>query len=138
MYYMDLNTTGDQINQRIDIQQIGTNFLNFFFTNSTQNIQNLISSGIIKEHTRIKYQNKEFKGDELVALLVQLNSTINFIIEENTIMDSGGRRADIMVVGKAQSKIEHNKYYRFTQYFTIANNKENWFVHNSLLSILDY
>ena len=54
-------------------------------------------------------------------------------------MDSGGRRADIMVVGKAQNKkIAPATFYRFTQYFTIANNKGNWFVHNSLLSILDY
>ena len=132
---MESNTIGDQINQRIDIQQIGTQFINFFFTNS---IHNIISSGIIKEHTRIKYQNKEFKGNELVTLLDQLNSNLNFSIEENTIMDSGGRRIDIMIVGKAQNKIEHTKYYRFTQYFTIANNKEKWFVHNSLLSILDY
>lgn len=135
---MESNTTGDQINQRVDIQEIGTQFLNFFFTNSTQNLENLISSGIIKEHTRIKYQNKEFKGQELVSLLVQLNSNLNFNIEETIIMDSGGRRADIMVVGKAQNKIQQSKFYRFTQYFTIANNKENWFVHNSLLSILDY
>ena len=135
---MESNTTGDQINQRVDIQEIGTQFLNFFFTNSTQNLENLISSGIIKEHTRIKYQNKEFKGQDLISLLVQLNSNLNFNIEETIIMDSGGRRADIMVVGKAQNKIQQTKFYRFTQYFTIANNKGNWFVHNSLLSILDY
>ena len=135
---MNSDHTGDQINQRVDIQQIGNQFINFFFTNSTQNLENLISSGVIKEHTRIKYQNKEYKGHELISLLIQLNSNLNFKIEEIIIMDSGGRRADIMVIGKGQSKIQHDKLFRFTQYFTIANNKENWFLHNSLLSILDY
>ena len=135
---MESNHTGYQINQRVDIQQIGVQFVNFFFTNSTQNLQTLISSGVIKEHTRIRYQNKEYKSQELVELLVQLNTNLIFTCDETIVMDSGGRRADIMVVGKAQSKIQHDKIYRFTQYFTIANNRENWFVHNSLLSILDY
>ena len=52
-------------------------------------------------------------------------------------MDSGGRRADIMVVGKAQNVASPETLYRFSQYFTIANNKEKWFLHNSLLSVLD-
>ena len=47
------------INQRVDIQEIGTQFLNFFFTNSTQNLENLISSGIIKEHTIISFHNQK-------------------------------------------------------------------------------
>lgn len=135
---MQSDHTGDQINQRVDIQEIGSQFVNFFFTNSTQGLQTLMSSGIIKNHTRIKYQNKEFKGEELINLLIQLNSNLVFNIEETIIMDSGGRRADIMVIGKAQHKVHIDKMYRFTQYFTIANNKENWFLHNSLLSILDY
>ena len=135
---MQSDHTGDQINQRVDIQQIGSQFVNFFFTNSTQNLENLISSGVIKNHTRIKYQNKEFKGEELISLLIQLNSNLMFNIEETITMDSGGRRADIMVIGKAQHKTQTDKMYRFTQYFTIANNRENWFLHNSLLSILDY
>ncbi len=135
---MDSDHSGDQINQRVDIQQIGSQFVNFFFTSSSQNLENLISSGVIKKHTRIKYQNKEFKGEELVNLLIQLNSNLIFSIEETITIDSGGRRADIMVIGKAQHKIQTDKMYRFSQYFTIANNKENWFLHNSLLSILDY
>ena len=62
---------------------------------------------------------------------------IEFRYDEIIIMDSGGRRADILVVGKAHSRESSEKVYRFSQYFTIANNKDKWFLHNSLLSILD-
>ena len=51
-------------------------------------------------------------------------------------MDSGGRRADILVTGKIQM-IKTHEILRFSQYFTIANNKDgNWFIHNMLLSVL--
>jgi hypothetical protein len=50
-------------------------------------------------------------------------------------MDSGARRADILVNGYVISK-DGNQKMKFAQYFTIANNHDNWFIHNSLLSIL--
>lgn len=135
---MQTTSTGDQINQRIDIQKVGKDFVNYYFTNCKSNFQSIISSGIFREHTRIRYKEKEYKNQELVNLLSHLNQQLTFILEDIVIMDSGGRRADILVVGKAQEITSLAKTYRFTQYFTIANNKDgNWFLHNSLLSILD-
>ena len=134
---MQTDNSGDQINQKVDIQQIGIDFVNYYFSNLTNNINVLLSSHLLKPHTRIKYNNMEYKGNELVKLLEELNSLILFQLEEIITLDSGGRRADILVIGKCQTKGLTNKSFRFSQYFTIANNKENWFLHNSLLSILN-
>jgi len=135
---MQTISTGDQINQRIDIQAVGREFINYYFTNSKSNIQSIISSGIFREHTRIRYKEKEYKNQELVNMLSDLNQQLTFTLQDIVIMDSGGRRADILVIGKAHEIISPGKIYRFSQYFTIANNKdEKWFLHNSLLSILD-
>jgi len=127
---------GDQINQRVDIQQVGTNFINFYYTTCKNNINTLVTSGVLKNHTRLRYKNTEYKDQELAKLLTQINQESNFILEETIIMDSGGRRADILVTGKIQMKRTH-EILRFSQYFTIANNKDgNWFIHNMLLSVL--
>lgn len=134
---MQTDNSGDQINQKVDIQQIGIDFVNYYFSNLTNNLDVLLSSHLLKPHTRIKYKNLEYKGNELVKLLGELNSLILFQIEEIITLDSGGRRADILVIGKCQTKDLTKKLFKFSQYFTIANNKENWFLHNSLLSILN-
>jgi hypothetical protein len=127
---------GDQINQRVDIQQVGVSFINFYYTTCKTNINTLVTSGVLKNHTRLRYKNIEYKEQELVQLLTQINYDSNFILEETIIMDSGGRRADILVTGKIQMKRTH-EILRFSQYFTIANNKDgNWFIHNMLLSVL--
>jgi hypothetical protein len=127
---------GDQINQRVDIQQVGTNFINFYYTTCKNNINTLFTSGVLKNHTRLRYKNIEYKDQELAKLLTQINQESNFILEETIIMDSGGRRADILVTGKIQM-IKTHEILRFSQYFTIANNKDgNWFIHNMLLSVL--
>ena len=51
------------------------------------------------------------------------------------IMDSGARRADILVTGKVRESHNTNELLNYCQYFTIANIKDGWFIHNSLLSI---
>ena len=129
---------GDQINQLVDIQQVGNNFIDFYYTSCKSNINNLFTSGIFKDHTRLRYKDKEYKEQELVKLLTQINQESTFVLEETIIMDSGGRRADILAIGKIQMR-QSGEIFRFSQYFTIENNKDgNWFIHNTLLSILSH
>lgn len=129
---------GDQINQLVDIQQVGNNFIDFYYTSCKSNINNIFASGIFKDHTRLRYKDKEYKEQELVKLLTQINQESTFVLEETIIMDSGGRRADILAIGKIQMR-QSREIFRFSQYFTIANNKTNeWFIHNTLLSILSH
>ena len=135
---MQTDHSGDQINQRVDIQQIGTQFINFYYTNLKEDFQKFISCGIIKSHTRIRYCNVEYKEELLLQLFTQMNREFTFTMDEYNIMDSGGRRADIVVIGKLTVSTNPGKIFRFVQYFTIANNKDkNWFIHNSLLNILE-
>ena len=131
-----MSTTGDQINQKIDVPAIGCQFVNFYFQNLKENINNLYSSKMIKKHTRLKYKNLEYKEQALQNILIEIGTTLQFFIEDILVMDSGARRADILVHGHLIQNGQDKKY-RFSQYFTIANNHDDWFIHNSLLSILD-
>jgi|TARA_B100000524_G_scaffold345895_1_gene245224 hypothetical protein len=130
-----METSGDQINKKINIQEVGLEFIDFYFQNIKTNLNILYESNMIRNYTRIKYKNVEYKEQELYNLLNQLGTQINFFGEESIIMDSGARRADILVNGYITQNDDLNKI-RFCQYFTIANNHEGWFIHNSLLSIL--
>ena len=131
-----MDKTGNQINQRIDVSLVGKEFANFYYTNLKDNIQHLLTSGILKKHTRILYKNVKYKEDQLAQLLLQMHNQLIFTIEDTSVMDSGGRRADILVQGTVFEKTK-SQTLRFSQYFTIANNNDNWFLHNSLLSILE-
>lgn len=131
-----MDKTGNQVNQLIDVSNVGKEFVNFYYTNLSTNINQLLSSGIIKNHTRILYNNFKYKGDELTQFFLHMNNQLIFNLEDIIVMDSGGRRADVLVQGTIFEKTK-SQNLRFSQYFTIANNNNNWFLHNSLLSILE-
>lgn len=131
-----MDKTGNQVNQLIDVSNVGKEFVNFYYTNLSTNINQLLSSGIIKNHTRILYNNFKYKGDELTQLFLHMHNQLIFNLEDIIVMDSGGRRADVLVQGTIFEKTK-SQNLRFSQYFTIANNNNNWFLHNSLLSILE-
>lgn len=131
-----MNKTGNQVNQLIDVSNVGREFVNFYYSNLSTNINQLLSSGIIKNHTRILYNNFKYKGDELTQLFLHMHNQLIFNLEDIIVMDSGGRRADVLVQGTIFEKTK-SQNLRFSQYFTIANNNNNWFLHNSLLSILE-
>ena len=131
-----MNKTGNQVNQLIDVSNVGREFVNFYYSNLSTNINQLLSSGIIKNHTRILYNNFKYKGDELTQLFLHMHNQLIFNLEDIIVIDSGGRRADVLVQGTIFEKTK-SQNLRFSQYFTIANNNNNWFLHNSLLSILE-
>jgi hypothetical protein len=128
-------TNGDQVNQLVDINLVGTQFVQFYYQKWISNPQEIFQSGIVKDHTRIKYKNTVYKGNSLLQLHTDTHAKgISFQLNDIQVLDSGGRRADILVVGKLKETTQSQEM-TFSQYFTIANNKENWFLHNSLLSI---
>ncbi len=128
-------TTGDQVNQLVDINIVGTQFVQFYYQKWISNPQEIFQSGIFKNHTRLKFKGTVYKGDTLAQLHIDTQKKgISFQINDIQVLDSGGRRADILVVGNIK-ETPQSKQLTFSQYFTIANNKENWFLHNSLLSI---
>ena len=128
-------TTGDQVNQLVDINLVGTQFVQFYYQKWISNPQEIFQSGIFKHHTRLKYKGTIYKGEALAQLHIDTHKKgISFQLTDIQVLDSGGRRADILVVGKLKETTQSQEM-TFSQYFTIANNKENWFLHNSLLSI---
>ena len=128
-------TTGDQVNQLVDINLVGTQFVQFYYQKWISNPEEIFQSGIFKDHTRLKYKSTVYKGETLAQLHRDTHKKgISFQINDIQVLDSGGRRADILVVGNLKESTQ-TQQMAFSQYFTIANNKENWFLHNSLLSI---
>ncbi len=130
-----MQTSGDQINKKVDVPKVGNEFVHFFFQSLKEDVNRLYETQMIRNHTRIKYQNLVYKDIPLRALLEEIKDRLNFFGEEIIVMDSGARRADILVNGYVITKIGNQKA-KFAQYFTIANNHDNWFIHNSLLSII--
>ena len=61
----------------------------------------------------------------IINVNVKFNRTVTMMIQSTV------TSVEIRVLSKAQNKIQQSKFYRFTQYFTIANNKEN-FKHESV------
>jgi len=129
---MECNNTGEQINQKVDVNKIGMDFIQFYFEKFTKSPDDLITSGLFRPHSRIKFKGNVFKGESLLNFIREtgINSTVH--INDIQILDSGGRRIDILVSAKInRNMIIHN----FNQYFTLANIKNEWFIHNSLLHI---
>ena len=129
-------TNGDQINRKVDIQLVGKQFLNFYYDNWINNPNQLFNSGVIRNHTRLKFNDVIYTQDLLANFIYTTKEKgISFKINSIQIMDSGARRCDILVSGKVRESKDSQETFNFSQYFTIANNKENWFLHNSLLNI---
>tara|TARA_B100002019_G_C20950120_1_gene441185 strand:- start:63 stop:464 length:402 start_codon:yes stop_codon:yes gene_type:complete len=133
---MEVETSGDQINRKVNVEEIGINFTKYFYKNWQESPQNLFSSNTFKNHSRLKFKNKVYQKEELVKFFTETFSNgIIFEILEIQVLDSGARRADILVVGKLFEK-KTNSSLNFSQYITLAHLSDYWFIHNSLLTIL--
>ena len=116
-------TTGDQVCQRVDITQVGTEFVQYFYEKWMTNPNELLQSGIFKDHTRLKTKGVVYQKADLIQMLITSQQAgISFTINDLQIMDSGGRRADILVIGKIKETTQSEEM-NFSQYFTIAKNK---------------
>ncbi len=132
---MEKDHRGDQINQKVDIIKVGNDFINYFYNNWLNDPSALVNT-VIKNHTRLKFSNCVYQGEDLLKFLILTKEKgISFQIANVEIMDSGARRADILVTGKVRESHNTNELLNYCQYFTIANIKDGWFIHNSLLSI---
>ena len=132
---METETSGDQINKKVDIDKIAHEFTYYFYDKWQNNPNELFSSNIFKNHYRIKYKNIVYQGENLLNFIYSIhNDQVKFELTDIQNLDSGARRADILVVGKIHNS-KQNLIYNFSQYFTIAHLKDYWFIHNSLFTI---
>mgnify|MGYP001246130506 CR=1 FL=1 len=129
---MEVETSGDQINKKVNVEEIGINFAKYFYKQWQESPEQFFTSNVFKKHSRLKFKNQIYEKESLLNFFKETFSNgINFELDDIQVLDSGARRADILIVGKM-----NNSTYRFSQYITIAFLNDHWFVHNSLLSIL--
>ena len=131
------DTTGTNIVNKIDYQQLAKDFLVFFYTSWKDKSQNIIT--IINCYTRISYQKTIYKAEDAIKLLFTLNQTgMNFEIVDTNAMDDGSRKIQIMVNGFVEQKTTGTAEgikYRLSQDFTITYQNDSWKLQNSILNI---
>jgi len=125
------DTTGTNIVNKIDYQQLAKEFLVFFYTSWKDKSSNIIT--IINCYTRISYQKTIYKAEDAIKLLFSLNQTgMNFEIVDTNAMDDGSRKIQIMVNGFVE---QGGVKYRLSQDFTITYQNDSWKLQNSILNI---
>lgn len=127
---MDVEKTGYNINNRIDIEMVVGEFINYYFVNFN-NVNTLIENGIIKDYTTIKYENDKYTGETLKLFFSNFQGT-QFNINKINFLESGSRRIDIIVFGQM---INGNFNVSFCQTFVLCNNSDSWFIKNSIFTL---
>jgi len=128
-------TNGDNIIQKIDYGVITRQFVNLFYTSWMTDLNEIIQPKILRQYSSIKYDGKTFKGEDFYTLLLSYQMGDKFVVNilKLEFIDSGSRRIDISVFGKmTKGTIEKH----FSQTFILCNNKDEWFIKNSILIII--
>lgn len=138
---MEVEKTGYNINNKIDVVGTGKKYLDYFYFNWNNNILKLVEDNFIKDYTKFQYKNDTYSSQQFIDFLIssQKNNILNkMVIKETQIMPSGSRRMDILVSGLI---MEDNKATStFTQYFLIVSepkSPENWFLQNTIINEID-
>lgn len=134
---INLDKSGTNIVQKIDINQLSSEFLQFFYNTWKTNPQNFITSGLFYDHSRLSFDGTVYKGIDIVTFLNSIyqeciGSCLDFTIKKFNCMDSGSRRIDILVNGFINKQ---GTQYPFSQYFMVAHIKDSWKLHNSIINI---
>ena len=139
---MEVEKTGFNINNKIDIEETGKKYINYFYKCWNDDISTLIKDNFIKKYTRFQYKNATHKYEDFLLFLeyTKENNILNKMsIKEIQIMPSGSRRMDILVSGIIT---ENNKITSsFTQYFLIVSEPkepESWFLQNTMLNEISF
>jgi len=131
---VSLDKSGTNIVQKIDISQLSSEFLQFFYNTWKTNPQTFVESGLFYDYSRLSFDGTIYKGIDIVTFMnsVWYQSNLSFDIKKFNCMDSGSRRIDILVNGFINKQ---GTQYPFTQYFMVAHVKDSWKLHNSIINI---
>lgn len=118
-----------------DGQEIGKDFINFFYTSWVQNPDQLIE--VIKEYSKLKYNNNIYEGINFINLIKSFSiNKLNFTNIKYEVLDSRSRQIFILVTGTISY---HTCSLPFQQSFMVAYAGEKkdrkWSLMNSLLII---
>ena len=138
---MEVEKTGYNINNKIDVVGTGKKYLDYFYFNWNNNILKLVEDNFIKDYTKFQYKNDTYSSQQFIDFLIssQKNNILNkMVIKETQIMPSGSRRMDILVSGLIMD--DNKATSTFTQYFLIVSepkSPENWFLQNTIINEID-
>lgn len=124
-----IDNSGNNINNYIDIGIVAENFIQKYYTSiSTNNIQELIDSKILRDYTSIKYNTEKMQGGGIITFLNRL-SEYKINVNSYNYIDSGSRRIDISTVGTLKNDLEN---LNFNQTFLLCNQDNSWYIKNSI------
>ena len=130
---MEVDTSGYNINNKIDISKVVNDFIEYYFSNITTPEQ-IIIDGVIKEYTTIKFDNDKYTGDNLLLFLNQFSQNYtNFGIKKINFLESGSRRIDIIIIGDMKNV---DFEVSFCQSFVLCNHSDTWFIKNSIFTLI--
>jgi hypothetical protein len=119
---------GNNINNKIDINETGIGFINYFYS-LLPNYQQLIIDEVIKDFTVINCNNIKYEKETLIQIIETLSHNI-YNINNISVIDSGSRRLDILVSGML------NGTNYFSQFFAICNANNKWYLRHSIINIM--
>ena len=122
---------GKNIVQIIDVNAVVNDFLKYFF-NNLKNSQIFVTTNIINKYSEFRYNSKNFKENEIIALLNGIGNYQfeNFKYEH---LDCGSRRIDIVVRATfLENQIERN----YIQTFLLCHKDDSWFIKNSIIMVI--
>ena len=118
-------------------QEIGKQFVNFYYPTVMTNPNNLIDSKgncLFKHRTCYKIQGQEVIGtnDIISSLFNLLNRGVKYEVYNTDITADGNRRINILVTGRMSID---NLTYNFSEYFHIgcSNKDSDWFIQGAIL-----
>lgn len=135
---MEVEKTGFNINNKINVEDTGRRYIDYFYNCWNNDISILLKDNFIKPYTRFQYKNSTHNSDNFLSFLEfsKNNNILNKMsIKDIQIMPSGSRRIDILVSGLITDNDKITS--TFSQYFLIVSepkSPENWFLQNTILN----
>ena len=126
---------GDNINQKIDTSLVVNEFLSFFYQSWSINPQIFIDSHTLKPHSKMKYDETVYKGEDMYKLLLDFHVGAPLVFTPISFnhLNDGSRKVTINVIGN-MSKGEETK--TFSQTLILCHYKDHYYLQYSILILL--
>jgi len=124
-----VSTKGDQVVNKVNLDVIKDQFMNFYYQNWFSDVTILFQSPIWKPYTKMMVNNVSMNSTEIIRWHT-LFCKGHFKIEKSQYVPDGSRRMDIMVQGAltvgSETKI-------MIQNFVIIENGGKWWIKSILI-----
>lgn len=127
------DTSGNNINQKINPEQVAKNFLQWFYHNLNVNVDNLFPK-VWKDYSEMDLNSQKIKGLGFIyTKMKEIFDNTNSNPESFQYILNGSRCIIILVTGKAT---KNNFTRNFSKVFQLVHDKKtSWFIKNLLIKI---